>query len=133
MLKISRTESRKEIFEKYILYSEDLKKLLGGMPLKQWVNGSFVTKERNPKDIDLVTFVDHHIIKKQGSRINIFRAQGSWENYGVDAYIVESFPMKSKKHKITEFDSRDWLNLFTNNRPDNYGRQNKKGFLEIIY
>ncbi len=84
------TKSRKEIFEKYIAYSEDLKKYLGNIPLKQWINGSFVTMERNPKDVDLVTFVNHSIIKKHGGGINIFRSHGSWENYGVDAYIVES-------------------------------------------
>lgn len=53
------SSTRKNNFDKYIRYSDDLKKLLNGQPIRQWVNGSFVTKKINPKDIDLITFVDH--------------------------------------------------------------------------
>jgi hypothetical protein len=51
-----------ENFEKYIKYSNELKVLLGGKVLKQWINGSFVTQKLNPKDVDVVTFIDHQDI-----------------------------------------------------------------------
>ena len=52
------SETRLLNFEKYIRYSDDLKSLLGLETLKQWINGSFATSSKNPKDIDLVTFID---------------------------------------------------------------------------
>ena len=62
---VDRIQSRTRLdnFNKYIKYSEDLKSLLEGKTLKQWINGSFVTKKTNPKDIDVVTFLEHDIIK----------------------------------------------------------------------
>ncbi|MGP8215475.1 MAG: DUF6932 family protein [Bacteroidia bacterium] len=123
---------RRKIFERYIKYSDDLKHLAGDAQLKQWVNGSFVTKVKNPNDIDLITFIDHTIINKLGNKLNIFRPGGSWKHYGVDAYIIEVYPKNSAKHKLTEYDTLDWLHLFVNNRRENSLRT-KKGFLEIIY
>jgi hypothetical protein len=52
------SKTRLEIFNKYIEYSNSLKVLLGVPNIQQWINGSFVTKIANPRDIDLITFVD---------------------------------------------------------------------------
>jgi hypothetical protein len=128
-----RSETRKKIFEKYVVYSNELKSALGGIPLKQWVNGSFVTKEKNPQDIDLVTFIDSVLVKKHGRKLDLFKSGASWKHYGVDAYIVEAHPNSSEKHELMEYDMRDWQNVFSNNRRDKYGLRTRKGFLEIIY
>jgi hypothetical protein len=127
-----RSETRKEIFEKYLRYSDDLKDVLGGIPLKQWVNGSFVTMKRSPKDIDLVTFIDHYAVNKIGNKIDNFRSIGSRKTYGVDAYVMEIYPNESSFHRLMKYDLLEWENLFINNRPVD-GLYAKKGFLEIIY
>jgi len=46
------SETRDSLFQQYKHYSRSLKALLGGIPIKQWINGSFVTRKANPKDID---------------------------------------------------------------------------------
>ncbi len=127
------SEVRREHFQKYLKYSADLKKLLGGKPLTQWINGSFVTRKLNPKDIDFVTFIDHAQIKKLGHKLDSFRAGGSWENYGVDAYIIEVYPINSKHFKFTEYDLIEWREQFTVTRRNRKGEKFTKGFLEIIY
>jgi hypothetical protein len=51
-------EHRKLIFENYIDFSVELHKL-GLSNFYQWIDGSFITTKRYPKDIDFVTFVDY--------------------------------------------------------------------------
>ena len=121
-------------YDNYIRYSDQLKALLGGIKFKQWINGSFVTKKENPKDIDLVTFISHAEIKKLGHKLDIFRPEGSWLIYGVDAYIIEVHPAASRSYTyFTEWDIAYWLNLFAQTRPNRRGQKQAKGFLEIIY
>ena len=51
------------MFENYKSFCEDLKFLLGLDELTQWIDGSYVTLIDNPKDIDVVTFIDSKLIK----------------------------------------------------------------------
>lgn len=127
------SDTRKVNFEKYILYSDDLKALLGGVEMRQWVNGSFVTKKKNPGDIDLITFLDSAGIKKLGNKLVDFRASGSWTAYGVDAYLLENHPEGSKNFRFTEADMAYWQNLFSKTRTNRRGNKYPKGFLEIMY
>jgi hypothetical protein len=120
-------------FDNYIRYSNDLKILLEGLALKQWINGSFVTKKINPKDIDMVTFVDHYKIKELGSKLTNFKAANSWIKYGVDAYIIEVFPINNKSFVYTQSDTAYWLDLFNQGKSNRANQKYLKGFLEIIY
>lgn len=36
---------------------------------EQWINGSFISQEQNPKDIDIVTFLAFDIFEKRGNKI----------------------------------------------------------------
>src|ERR1022692_4731550 len=56
------TKTRTDSFEKYLSYCNELKRLLKEKSIKQWINGSFVTKLQHPNDIDIVTFVNHELI-----------------------------------------------------------------------
>jgi hypothetical protein len=124
--------TRKLNYEKYVKYSHDLRMVVGE-GLKQWINGSFVTKKTNPKDIDLVTFLDHEMIKKLGAKLDPFRPINSWNAYGVDAYICEVYPVGHPSYKYTDSDIAYWNHQFGHSRPNRKGVTNVKGFLEIIY
>jgi hypothetical protein len=127
------SNTRLDIYNKYIRYSNDLKNLIG-KELMQWVNGSFVTQKTNPKDIDLITFLDHKDIKKLGSKLDTFKPSECWNIYGVDAYILEVYAPNHDCANFTDCDVAYWLNLFGQTRPNRRtGIKNKKGFLEIIY
>ena len=56
-------EKRRELFEQYKLYCKNLKAIYGDMLLIQWVDGSYVTQNKNPSDIDLVFFIDYETAK----------------------------------------------------------------------
>lgn len=122
-------------FQKYVQYSYDLKRIIGGGLIKQWINGSFVnSRKRNPKDIDFVSFIDHQIIVQLGNSLDDFRPLGSWNKYRVDAYIIEVYPIGTTLYKrFTLPDIRYWEDLFSNTRRNSSGEKFSKGFLEISY
>jgi len=127
------SDTRQGNFDNYIRYSTALKALLGGIEIRQWINGSFVTKKTNPKDIDVVSFVSHLSIKSLGTKLNDFRPPESWNVFGIDGYIIENHPPKSKLRTFTQLDMVYWRNQFGFSKPNRNGVKSAKGFLEINY
>lgn len=127
------SNTRSVIFENYMRYSESLKVLLGGKPLCQWIDGSYVTRKLNPKDIDLITFVDYKAIEGAGSELIKFGAMGSFLIDGVDAYILEEYPEDHEKYSYFNSDKAYWIDRFDKTRRDRSERKHPKGFLEIIF
>jgi hypothetical protein len=125
--------TRPEIFEKYIRYSNALKKMLKTDSLKQWINGSFVTMVRDPKDIDLITFIDLDLRVKFQKELMDFSAKGANEIYGVDAYLLTVLPDGHEKIFLFHSDKAYWMSRFSKTRRDNSGKKHPKGFLEINY
>jgi len=85
------SKNRPIIFEKYIQYSIALKGLLDGVNYFQWINGSFVTLEKNPRDIDLVSFIDFKLVEKKEKELEIFNTL-SKQDPMLDVYIVPIYP-----------------------------------------
>ncbi len=127
------SQTRNQNYQNYIRYSSDLKKLLGTQKLHQWINGSFVTKKKNPKDVDLVTFIPYQLIQELGIKLNPFKGIQSWSTYSVDAYIIVVHPQESELFRFTEFDCKEWLYLFTHGKRNRKGEKQQKGFIEIFY
>ncbi|MFB9077731.1 DUF6932 family protein [Flavobacterium procerum] len=126
------TIQRKEIFEAYVKYNQDFKKVCNLDILHQWINGSFVTKKTNPGDIDLVTFLDYNIVLELGSKLNDFIFPNSEKIYGVDAYIIEVYPENHNNNFRYISDKAYWLDRFTKTRRIR-GNRLSKGFLEIKF
>lgn len=122
---------RSDIFTKFLKYNEDLKNVCGLTELKQWIDGSFVTKKVNPGDIDLVTFIDSEKLQEIGSIIDRFKFPNSESNYGVDAYIVEVYREDDREYSKTLSDTAYWHDRFTKTRRNRSGNRLKKGFLQI--
>ncbi|MFH6992417.1 DUF6932 family protein [Flavobacterium sp. FlaQc-48] len=125
------TEKRKELFDNYVKYSNDLKEVFNLKELQQWINGSYVTQKRNPGDIDLVTFIDYDVIKRLGDTVNKFIFPASESIYGVDAYIIEVYPQDHKDYFKYRADYAHWYEIFTRTRRIR-GNKLAKGFLEIF-
>lgn len=126
------TAKRKEIFDAFIRYNEDFKKVCDLLELHQWINGSFVTKKNNPGDIDVVTFIAYDIIQKLGSKLDNFKYPNSEIIYGVDAYIVEVYPETHSETFRYISDKAYWMDRFTKTRRIR-GNRLSKGFLEIKF
>ena len=58
--------ARYEIFEHYKRYTEEFQAKVT-TDFKQWIDGSFVTNNKNPKDIDLINLVDYEIVEEKGT------------------------------------------------------------------
>lgn len=128
------SQTRLANFEKYIHYSNELKKLIQTDRLRQWINGSFVTKTiANPKDIDLVTFIDFETWIKFREPLKDFEAEKANKIYGVDAYLLTEFPKEHTSAFLFESDKAYWMGHFSKTRRDRSGQKHPKGFLEIIY
>ena len=127
------SEKRLELFENLMKYNTDFKKECGLYKLHQWINGSFISKKKDPRDIDLVTFIPAKDIERIGPLINKFKAPNSSNAYNVDGYIVVIHPEESKKRKLTNLDRVYWMNHFSSTKPNRRGKKFEKGFLEIIH
>lgn len=128
------SETRLPNFEKYVKYSSDLKSLLKVDALNQWINGSFVTTLKNPKDIDLVTFIDFELRERFERELIAFEASQANVVYEVDAYIVTVFPKGHSKEFLYKSDRAYWMERFSITRRNvRTGKKYPKGFLEINY
>ncbi|TFF36006.1 DUF6932 family protein [Mucilaginibacter psychrotolerans] len=97
-------EKRRYLFEQYKLYCNDLKVVCGNSDIKQWIDGSYVTKNKNPLDIDIVSFIDYDIVKAKEKALKQFIYPNSVHGYGIDGYIVVVHSSESKLFYITEAD-----------------------------
>ena len=127
------TQNRKSLFENYIKYSDDLSKTCKGSKIRQWIDGSFVTKNSKPKDIDIVSFIEYQIIDSNEPIFTNFKFPNSINKYGVDAYIVKVYPDDHKKYPLYIGDRMYWMDRFDKTRRNRAGNKVPKGFLEILY
>lgn len=95
---------------------------------EQWINGSFVSQKENPKDIDLVTFLDYRIYEKRGDKILDEFWKFSLEDENLDSYIVKSYPENHPKYPIFLSEQKLWKDRYGSDRADD-----PKGFLKLIF
>lgn len=124
---------RRYLFDKYILYTESLKKELIFGSFFQWIDGSFVSKKRDPHDIDILTFVDYREFEYDSNRFEKFKYPLSLINFDIDGYIVVIYPEDHKNYPLYEGDRLYWMDLFNKTRRNKSGIKNQKGFLELNF
>jgi len=115
---------RERLFERLLDLVTDLKGL-GATEFYFWVGGSFVTKKRVPRDIDVVCFVDYKVFRQVENQKN--RLREYYDGY-LDIFIEEDFPESHSKHPQTVRFLIDWREVF------GYDRNNRrKGFIQIQF
>ncbi|WP_266362937.1 DUF6932 family protein [Tellurirhabdus rosea] len=119
--------SRRELFLHYCAYVQELKQWLPG-GFTQWIDGSFVTRKLNPKDIDVVTFVPYNQYTQHEPIINELRQQRISRKKQIDGYFVKTFPENHRLHHLYVLDRADWLFQFSGTRDNR-----NKGFIVIRY
>ena len=125
--------SRHEIFEKYLVYLQDLQKIIEG-DFFQWIDGSFVSTKFAPRDIDLLTVIHYKDYEKNVKEIeNRFASFNARKIYQVDAYVMADYPDSHSKHVFTQTDLLYWKNLFGQTRVSRSKKQFPKGFIQINF
>ncbi|MCD8540649.1 MAG: hypothetical protein LRY55_13450 [Leadbetterella sp.] len=104
------------IFEEFKEYLTELPGILQQDTIDIWVNGSFVTDEIEPKDIDFLVFVDKNI---QGFS-NVITEYTKRFRY-VDVYFI----LKDDKQKVFE----EWINYWIYSFSHSANGLHRKGFL----
>ncbi|WDF78458.1 hypothetical protein PQ469_00370 [Mucilaginibacter sp. KACC 22773] len=61
---------RKELFDQFKLYCNNLKAVCDNKAIVQWIDGSYFTKSKNPSDIDLVSFLITKQLKRRRMSLN---------------------------------------------------------------
>lgn len=70
-----------------------------------WINGSFVSRKSNPKDIDFVILLDYQTVaEKEGIIKSNFLNKKSLKKYNLDAYILKIYPEEHENYKYTKSD-----------------------------
>ncbi len=125
--------TRKELFKGYVRYNEDLKDLLENQSYEQWIDGSFISQKVNPKDIDLVSFIDYNLVEKLEEELEKFIKSAGRSNYGVDGYVVRIYPEDHPHFVRTKSDKIYWRHWFSTTKPDQKKRRYGKGFIKIKF
>ena len=131
--RVSESITRDAIFENYQRYNADFQKEI--LPnFRQWVDGSFVTKKLNPKDIDIVTFIPFEVYEKLKPEIEAkFTMEGASQHYGIDAYTIKAYPEQHQLHQLTLSDTAYWRDLFSKTKFNRAKKHYPKGFIELNF
>lgn len=118
------SNTRKKLFDTYKMYTEALKEELN-VGFFQFLNGSFTSKKLNPKDIDLVTFIDAEIVKSKEQVLKKFKDRNQF--VGIDGYLEKIYP-ENHIYAIRYQTDLLWNDLFTKS----YDGQ-PKGYIKISF
>ena len=119
-----KSTSRKDLFKQFSSYVEDLKHIVGGS-FYLWIDGSFVSQKLNPKDIDILIFVESVILKEQETALNLVKKRFQPE---IDSYFIEVLAENHPKYFLFEINQKEWLFTFSTSR----SFQNK-GIIQINF
>jgi hypothetical protein len=119
------------IFQHFALFLNRLKAILQGQT-EIWVDGSFITKKLNPRDIDLVVFIDYQDFAKNEVELRQLFTEFDMDNERkVDAYPVILYPETHPNYTASRSDCLYWLDLFGKTRPNRADKRFSKGIIKI--
>ena len=119
--------TRKRIFERYVAYVEELRKIVGD-GFTQWVDGSFVTQKVNPRDIDFLTFLEIDRYEQNREAVDSFRKRRSEKGVLTDGYFLFIRPVGYSQRHLYELDRDEWFRHFRWGCDDE-----QKGFIQLIF
>lgn len=125
--------TRYKIFDNYKRFLEDFSKQISNQ-FTHWINGSFVTVKRNPRDIDFVTLIEDPVFKEYEVLIDKkFRLLGAKQNYKVDAYTIRKYPSNHERYRIYESELVYWDSWFSWTKKNRAKKKFRKGYIEIKF
>lgn len=125
--------SRKRLFSGYEQYNADLKSLLNNQKFFQWINGSFISTKINPRDIDIVNFIDYKLVGAHEKNLQGFINRQGKATFGIDGYIVKIYPKAHKNFIRTKSDLIYWENWFSMSIKNRRKQRYPKGFVELEF
>lgn len=115
---------REKLFRLFTDLVLDLKNL-GSGTFYIWADGSFVTKKRIPRDIDLVFFINFEVFEPMLSQLSKLRRD--YEPH-LDIFMVDNYPENHEEYFSTALEKLKWRETFGTDRQ---GR--RKGIIQIEF
>lgn len=118
---IENKEDRAELLRLLAEYVSDFKNRVTPETWRQWIWGSFTTTKPNPKDIDLVNFLDYgslnEILSESGPYFSSSEESiDSRKRYKIDSYHVALYPENDVRNKLTKQSIAYWEKWFGHDR-----------------
>jgi hypothetical protein len=131
---VPQNQRRLEIFSHYMQFIQQFKQEVS-QDFIHWIDGSFVTKKTDPRDIDFVTLIDYRTYEKHETTIeNKFRGQAAKDLFGlVDAYVIKMYPLGHARRWVSEYDLVYWRRWFGETKMNRAKKKFKKGFIELNF
>ncbi len=121
----SESTTRQPLFERYRQYNDKLQQLIPA-GFSQWVDGSFVSRKLNPRDIDFLTFVDYQLYEQHEQAFDELRRYRLDRSLSIDGYFVKVYPDTHQRYNDYQSDLTEWQYQFGTTR-----KHKPKGFLEL--
>lgn len=125
----SESVTRRRLFDNYQAFTDQIRTLLP-VGYTQWVDGSFVSRKRDPGDIDLLTFVDTTDYDRHEQTFRQLRADYKGRAAPLDLYFLRVYPDGHRYRIQYESDRVQWL--FDWSRTYKPPRRDK-GFIELTF
>lgn len=126
------SNTRRQLFINYLRYTERFKSRIT-RKFTQWINGSYVSLKKNPKDIDFVVFFDYEVYEAHRDFLDPYWCF-SLEQEGLDAYLIREYPPEHPFFvEKTQNDQKEWMDLYGYTRRNEEHIRFPKGFLKLIF
>lgn len=100
---------------------------------EMWIDGTFITTKTNPKDIDILTFVDYQDYHRCKDLLGNQFLSETTKKVGIDAYVLKTYPIDHPSYPIYRSDYLYWLNHFGRTRLNRQKKQFKKGIIQLNF
>ena len=121
------SSTRLDNWNGFLQFNKDLK-TLAKYPIKQWIDGSFVTNKLNPTDIDLVSFINELDFVPSLSLFDMNRSDGYPKKmYNIDGYVIIDLPDNHQYSAKMKEQISYWKDFFSTDKENN-----PKAIIEVI-
>ncbi|MEM6396511.1 MAG: hypothetical protein AAF741_09200 [Bacteroidota bacterium] len=126
------SETRRLLFEELMMYTLRVQDEVTDS-FVQWIGGSFTTRKKNPRDIDVLTILDGSAYDRKEKLLITELSKDSYFGKGVDPYFLAKRETNHKEYSFFVSDQIYWLNHFGITRKGRDGKSLLRGFIQLTY
>lgn len=120
---------RRPLYERWLAVREAIRRIVSVQ--EEWLDGSYVTKEPEPHDVDMVSHLPHDEVDgldaaSQATLLGLVAGHQSRDLHFCDSFVVVVYPSNHPQHAVYKQALQYWDKLFGHDRAGN-----PKGYVEV--
>jgi hypothetical protein len=120
---------RRPLYQRWLAVREAIRRIV--VVEKEWLDGSYVTREQEPQDIDMVSHLPHDTVDGldeagKAMLLGLIAGYRSRDLHACDSFVLVAYPDGHPQHAVYQQVLRYWDNLFGHDRSGT-----PKGFVEV--